>query len=91
MLRMKAQIREPQMNMQSSRKWALLGAAGGAGFGLFAAPLIYILVNLFFDGVTFGETVKFALANGFAWGVFGGMAGIFFWVVSSMPEPTKET
>lgn len=79
------------MNMQSYRTWALFGAAGGAGFGLFAVPLIYILVNLFFDGVTFGQTVKFAIANGFTWGVFGGIAGIFAWVVSSMRKPSKET
>jgi hypothetical protein len=77
------------MNMQSFKTWALLGAAGGAGFGLFATPLIYILVNLSSDGVTFAETVKFALANGFTWGVFGGISGFFVWVVNSIRKPAK--
>ena len=71
------------MDMTSYKTWALLGAGGGLGFGLFAAPLIYILVKLFFDGVTFGETVAFALANGITWGVLGLFAGVFFWGVNS--------
>ncbi|MDZ7708669.1 MAG: hypothetical protein U5K36_00070 [Roseovarius sp.] len=59
------------MDMNSYKTWSLLGAAGGAGFGLFAVPLIYILINMFFDGVTFGQTVRFAVANGATWGGLG--------------------
>lgn len=72
------------MDMTSFKTWGLLGAAAGAGFGLFATPLIYILVNLFFDGVTLAQTVKFALANGFTWGVLGLFSGIFFWGINSL-------
>jgi hypothetical protein len=79
------------MNIQSYKTWALLGGAGGAGFGLFAAPLLYILANLFFGGdVTFGETVRFAIANGFTWGVLGLIAGIFFWVIFTVQKPPEE-
>jgi hypothetical protein len=75
------------MENTSSKTWALVGAAGGAGFGLFAAPLIFILVNLFFGGVTFGQTVGFALASGFTWGVFGGIAAYYLWFVNSARTP----
>ncbi|MGI3211397.1 hypothetical protein ACROSR_09805 [Roseovarius tibetensis] len=78
------------MNMKSYKTWALLGAAGGAGFGLFAAPLIYILINLSFDGVTFAETARFAVANGVTWGVLGLFAGVFFWVVMTVQNPPEE-
>ncbi|MDG1370739.1 MAG: hypothetical protein P8Q48_10980 [Paracoccaceae bacterium] len=52
------------LTMESHKTWALLGAVGEAGFGLFAAPLIYILINLLFDGVSLGQTFWFAIANG---------------------------
>lgn len=76
------------MNMNSYTTWALLGTAGGAGFGLFAMPLIYILINLFFDGVTFSQTFRFALANGFTWGVLGLLGGVFFWAISKVKKPS---
>jgi len=78
------------MNTNSYMTWALLGAAVGAGFGLFAVPLIYILVNLFSDGVTFGETVRFAVANGATWGALGLFAGIFLWVIYKIQTSSKE-
>lgn len=79
------------MNMDSYKTWAVLGGAGGAGFGLFATPLIYILVNISFgDGVTFGETARFAVANGFTWGVLGLFAGIFFWVIKTVQNPPEK-
>ena len=74
------------MNMNSSRTWAIFGAAGGLGFGVLAAPLIYILVNMFFEGVTFGETVLFAIGNGITWGVLGLFAGVFFWGINAARE-----
>ena len=52
------------LTMESHKTWALLGAVGEAGFGLFVAPLIYILINLLFDGVSLGQTFWFAIANG---------------------------
>lgn len=82
--------RETSMNMNSYVTWALLGAAGGAGFGLFAVPLIYILINLESDGVTFGQTVRFAVANGATWGVLGLFAGVFLWVINTMRKPPTE-
>lgn len=78
------------MDMTSYKTWAVLGLAGGAGFGLFAVPLVYILVNLFSDGVTFAQTVRFALANGATWGVLGLFAGVFFWIVNTMRRPPEE-
>jgi len=78
------------MNTNSYMTWALLGAAVGAGFGLFAVPLIYILVNLFSDGVTFGETVRFAVSNGATWGALGLFAGIFLWVIYKIQTSSKE-
>lgn len=78
------------MKMDSYKTWALLGAAGGAGFGLFVAPLIYILVNLFFDGVTFSQTFRFAIANGVTWGVLGLFAGVFFGAINPWTNPSGE-
>jgi hypothetical protein len=78
------------MNTNSYMTWALLGAAIGAGFGLFAVPLIYILINLFADGVTFGETVRFAIANGATWGVLGLFVGVFCWVIYRIQTSPKE-
>jgi hypothetical protein len=78
------------MNTTSYITWAILGAAGGAGFGLFAAPLLYILINLSSDGVTFGETARFAIANGATWGVLGLFAGVFFWVINKVLNPPAE-
>jgi hypothetical protein len=78
------------MNMKSYKTWALLGGAGGAGFGLVAVPLVYILINLSSDGVAFGQTVRFAIANGVTWGVLGLFAGIFFWVVTTVQRPPEE-
>ena len=75
------------MNMKSYTTWALLGAAGGAGFGLFVVPLVYILLNLSSDGVTFGETARFAVANGATWGVLGLIVGVFSWVINRMIKP----
>lgn len=78
------------MNMSSFKAWALLGAAGGAGFGLFATPLIYILVNFFFDGVTLAQTAGFAVANGVTWGVLGLFAGVFLWLVNTARKPPEK-
>ena len=78
------------MNMKSYKTWALLGAAGGAGFGLFAVPLVYILINLSPDGVAFGQTIRLAVANGVTWGVLGLFAGLFFWVVTRVQTPPRE-
>jgi len=66
--------------------WALLGAAGGAGFGLVITPLIYILVNQFFGGVSFGATAAFAIANAATWGVLGAIGGVFFYFLLSMRD-----
>lgn len=78
------------MNMQSYKTWALLGAIGGAGFGLFAAPLVYILVNIPSGGVTLAQTLRFAAANGATWGVLGLFAGIFIWVIIRMQRPPAD-
>ena len=78
------------MNMKSYKTWALLGTAGGAGFGFVAVPLFYILINLSPDGVAFGQTARLAVANGVAWGVLGLFAGIFLWVVTTLQKPPKE-
>lgn len=78
------------MNMKSYKTWALLGAGGGVGFGLFAVPLVYILINLSSDGVTFGQTVRVAVGNGATWGVLGLFAGIFFWIINKMQGPPAE-
>ena len=50
----------------------------------------YILINLSSDGVAFGQTVRFAVANGVTWGVLGLFAGIFFWVVTTVQKPPEE-
>jgi hypothetical protein len=78
------------MNMKSYKTWALLGAAGGAGFGLFIAPLIYILINLYSDGVTFDELVRFAIGNGITWGLLGLMVGGFLGAVNPWMKPPTE-
>lgn len=78
------------MNMKSYKTWALLGTAGGAGFGLVVVPLLYILINLSPDGVAFGQTARFAVANGVTWGVLGLIAGIFLWVVATVRNPPDE-
>lgn len=78
------------MNMNSYMTWALLGAAGGAGFGLFAVPLIYILITMSPDGASFAQTVRVAVANGATWGVLGLLAGVFCWVVYRMQRPPLE-
>ena len=74
---------EIKMNLDSAKAWALFGIAGGAGFGLFVTPLLYLLVNRFFDGSTLNGTIKFALANGFTWGVLGGIFGVFFFIIKT--------
>lgn len=74
------------MNMRSYQTWALLGGAGGVGFGVLAAPLIYILVNFFFEGVGFVDTALFAIGNGITWGVLGVFAGVFFWGINAARE-----
>ena len=84
------ETQDKRMNMNSYKIWALLGAAGGAGFGLFAAPLVYILINLGSDGITFGETARFAVANGATWGVLGLFAGVFLGVVNRVQNPPAE-
>jgi len=78
------------MTSTSYMTWAILGAAAGVGFGLFAAPLLYILINLSSDGVTFGATARFAIANGATWGVLGLLAGVFFWVINKVLNPPSE-
>ncbi|MBC7179493.1 MAG: hypothetical protein H5U14_05285 [Roseovarius sp.] len=78
------------MTSTSYMTWAILGAAAGVGFGLFAAPLLYILINLSSDGVTFGATARFANANGVTWGVLGLFAGVFFWVINKVLNPPSE-
>ena len=78
------------MNMKSYKTWALLGAACGAGFGLVAVPLLYILINLSPDGVAFAQTARVAVSNGVTWGVLGLFAGIFFWVVTTMQKSPKK-
>jgi hypothetical protein len=70
--------------------WAFLGAAGGAGFGLFAVPLIYILINLFGDGVTLGGTILVALGNGLTWGVLGLIGGVFLYILNRTMNPPAE-
>lgn len=72
------------MDMDSYKTWAIFGGAGGAGFGLLIAPLIYILVNLFFGGVGFGSTFGFALANAVTWGVLGMIGGVFIWGINEL-------
>lgn len=78
------------MNKASLITWAFLGGAGGAGFGLFAVPLIYILANMFGDGVTLGGTILVALGNGITWGALGAIGGAFFFYVSHMMNPTTD-
>ncbi len=80
-----------RINMNDYKIWALLGAAVGAGFGLFFTPLIYILINIGPDGVSLGQTARVAVANGITWGFLGLMAGIFFWVVRTIHNPPEET
>lgn len=74
-----------------SKNWGLLGAAAGVGFGLFAAPLLYLLVKLYFGDVTIGATIKFALGNALTWGVFGLISGIFLQIVKGFTETPSDT
>ncbi|MFO7759280.1 MAG: hypothetical protein R6V26_12540 [Roseovarius sp.] len=78
------------MNMNSYMTWGLLGGAAGAGFGLVVVPLIYILVNISPDGVSFAQTVRVAVANGATWGILGLLTGVFFWVIFRMQRPPSE-
>lgn len=78
------------MTSNSMGTWAFFGAAGGAGFGLFAVPLIYILINMFGDGVTLGGTILVALGNGLTWGVLGLFGGTFFYIVNRMMNSPAE-
>ena len=78
------------MTSNSMGVWAFLGAAGGAGFGLFAVPLIYILINLFGDGVTLGGTILVALGNGLTWGVLGLIGGVFLYNLNRTMNPPAE-
>lgn len=75
------------MNMNSYKVWALFGAGAGAGFGVFAAPLIYILINMFYDGVTLSETISFAIGNGFTWAIFGLFFGLFLYGINASRKP----
>ena len=70
------------------KNWGIMGAAAGVGFGLFAAPLLYLLVKLYFGDVTIGSTIKFALGNALTWGVFGLIAGNFFSIINRFYNPT---
>jgi hypothetical protein len=80
------------MDMTSFKTWALLGAAGGAGFGLFGATLIYVLFAVsLYGSVALGDTVRFAVANGVTWGVLGLFAGVFLWVIFRVRRPAEET
>lgn len=74
------------MNTRSYMTWAFFGAAAGVGFGLLIAPLFYILLNLFFDGVTFADTAVVAIGNGVTWGVLGLFAGVFLWGINASRE-----
>lgn len=75
------------MDSNSYKTWAILGGAGGAGFGLVITPLIYLLVNFFFGGASFASTAGFAIANAFTWGVLGLIAGAFLWYLNAMRQP----
>ena len=80
------------MDMTSFKTWALLGTAAGAGFGLFGASLIYVLLMVSLHGsVGIMDTVHFAVASGSTWGVLGLFAGVFFWVVFKARSPSDET
>ena len=70
--------------------WAFFGAAAGAGFGLFAMPLLYLLVQNFYGGATLFETIKFAIGNGIAWGFLGFLAGIFASFINEVTNPPSE-
>lgn len=78
------------MTSKSLTLWTFLGGAGGAGFGLFAVPLIYILINMFGEGVTLGATIIVALGNGLTWGVLGAILGAFAYYISGTMNPPAE-
>lgn len=77
------------MTYNYMNSWAFLGLVGGVGFGAFAMPLIYLLVMNYFDGATLWQTIKFAIGNGFTWGVLGGLAGIFASFVNEVLNPPE--
>lgn len=72
------------------KNWGLMGAAAGVGFGLFVAPLLYLLVQLYFGDVTIGATIKFALGNALTWGVFGLIAGNFALIINRFYTPATD-
>ena len=65
------------MKLSPFNTYALLGAAGGFGFGIFVMPLVYLLVTVGGGPSSLDRLIWFALGNAFTWGVFGLFAGVF--------------